>query len=348
MDSSTPRLLDSSTILAIDIGGTKLAIGVVRRDEFRATGRLAAVTKEPVPAPGTPDVVIARVIAIARELLAAEGGRLDAIGISIGGPLDHTTGTVVNFPHLPEWRMIPLCSEISDALGAPASLDNDANLGALAESRLGAGRGVADLVYLTISTGIGGGVIVGGRLLHGVGSGAGEVGHITVESNGPICPCGNRGCLEMMASGTAIARRARALAELDPAQGEALIRQAGGDTAAITSQHVVAAMIAGDPMATAIWESTAEFIAIGLGSIIHILAPSMIILGGGVAQTGELLLEPVRARLRNHVFYIPLDRIAVVSAALGHDSALLGAACLAAAGEESGGGGDDSLSKTGS
>jgi glucokinase len=335
VSSHRPSTLDSglSTILALDIGGTKLAVGVARRDEFQATGRLAAIAKEAVPAPGTPEVVIARVIEIARELLRADGGRLDAIGISIGGPLDHITGTVINFPHLPGWKMIPLCREISQALEAPAALDNDANLGALAESRLGAGRGVDDLVYLTISTGIGGGVILGGRLLHGVGSGAGEVGHITVESRGPLCPCGNRGCLEIMASGTSIARRARALAELDRSRGERLIDHAGGDIAAITSEHVVSAMIEGDPVAAQIWEETAGFIAIGLGSIIHILAPSMIILGGGVAQTGELLLEPVRRRLRDHVFYIPLDRISLVSAALGHDSALLGAACLAAAGE---------------
>jgi glucokinase len=327
----TPRLPtpSSPTILAIDIGGTKLAVGVARRDEFVRTGELAAIVKEPVPVPGDPERVIERVIAMAHELLEREGGELVGIGISIGGPLDHTAGTVINFPHLPGWKMIPLCRRLSDALGAPARLDNDANLGALAESHYGAGRGIDDLVYLTISTGIGGGVIVGGKLLHGVGSGAGEVGHITVDPRGPRCPCGNHGCLEIMASGTSIARRAREAVGRDPVAGESLVDRAGG-VDAITSKHVVAGVEQNDPLSTKIWEETAEYIAIGLGSIIHILAPTMIVLGGGVAQTGELLLAPVRAHLRDHVFYIPLERIAVVAAALGHDSALLGAAALAA------------------
>lgn len=319
----------TSNLLAIDIGGTKLAIGIARREEFLDTGEFAEILKQPTPPPGTPEVVIARVIELSRELLERHGGELASIGISIGGPLDHTTGTVINFPHLPGWKNIPLCQKISDALGAPARLDNDANLGALAESRLGAGRGVDNMVYLTISTGIGGGVIIDRQLLHGVGSGAGEVGHITVESNGPECLCGNSGCLEMMASGTAIARRARERIMAEPESGDALMRHAGGSAAAITSEHVVAAMIEGDRAATEIWEQTAEYIAIGLGSIIHILAPGMIVLGGGVSRAGDLLLDPVRARLRHHVSYIPLDSIAIVAAELGHDSALVGAGLLA-------------------
>jgi len=321
-----------SLLLAVDIGGTKLALGVADLERFRASGRLERIVKEPVPSPGTPEEVIARSIECARELLEEAGGGLSAIGISIGGPLDHESGTVINFPHLPGWRDILLRQILSSHLGAPALLDNDANLGALAEHRWGAGRGVKDMVYLTISTGIGGGVIVGGKLVHGVGSAAGEVGHVTVETGGPRCACGNPGCLEMMASGTAIARRAReAVEESRSANGRAarLLELASGDPRGITSEIVARAAREGDALATELWEETAEYIAIGLGSIIHVLAPRLIVLGGGVAQAGEQLLGPVRRRLREHVFYVPIDRIRVVAASLGHDSALLGAATLA-------------------
>jgi glucokinase len=319
----------SDLLLAIDIGGTKIALGTARRDLFAGTGRLARIIKEPVPQPGTPAIVIARILELARDLVDAEGGSIERIGISIGGPLDHTTGTVINFPHLPGWKNIPLCDAISRSLGAPALMDNDANLGALAEHRWGAGRGYDDMVYLTISTGIGGGVIVNGKLVHGVGSAAAEVGHITVQTGGPLCPCGNAGCLERMASGTNIARHARQMLEADPLRGRILRGLAGDDPSRITAELVHRAMQQGDDIAGEVWEQTAEYIAIGLASIIHVLAPPLIVLGGGVAQAGEGLLEPVRRRLKRHVFYVPLDRISVVAAELGHDSALLGAATLA-------------------
>ncbi|MEO5930998.1 MAG: ROK family protein, partial [Candidatus Kapaibacterium sp.] len=230
--------------------------------------------------------------------------------------------------HLPGWMEIPLAARMAAELGAPAVLDNDANLGALAEHRWG-GWGADDMVYLTISTGIGGGIIVGGKLLHGVGSAAGEVGHITVQTDGPRCPCGNRGCLEMMASGTSTARRARQALEASPGDGAILRRLAGDDLTAITSALVLRAANEGDRLAMEIWEGTAEYIAIGLGSIIHILAPRLVVLGGGVAQAGEYLLAPVRRKLREHGTYMPLDRIRIEGAKLGHDSALIGAATLA-------------------
>ncbi len=319
------------TILAVDIGGTKLALGVGDAAQFAATGKLGRVVKEPIPGSGAPEIVIARVLELAGQLArdSANGGPIGAIGISIGGPLDHRSGTVVNFPHLPGWRNIPLRALLSEGLEAPALLDNDANLGALAEHRFGAGRGMSSMVYLTISTGIGGGVIVDGRLVHGVGSGAGEVGHITVAPHGPRCACGNRGCLEMMASGTAIARRARESAVAEPLAADWLLTRAGAAARTITTEMVAEGVRLRDPFCGRLWEETAEYIAIGLGAIVHVLAPEVIVLGGGVAQTGELLLEPVRRRLRDHVFYVPLEMIAVRGAMLGHDSALLGAAALA-------------------
>ncbi len=315
-------------IVAIDIGGTKLAVGVAKREEFLHTGVLEGVEKMPVPEPKTPGAVLPHLLAMIARLV--NGRTVDAIGISIGGPLDHEQGVVLNFPHLPEWKNLPLRAMVSDALNAPVALDNDANLGALAEYRWGAGKGADPFVYLTISTGVGGGVIVGGQLVHGVGSGGGEVGHMTVQTGGPECPCGNKGCLERMASGTNIARRAKELVGAHPELAATLLELAGGNCEAITSHHVLEAYRQGDLLGTQVWEEAIEYLAIGLGSIIHVLAPERIVLGGGVSLAGDDLILPLRKRLRNHVFYIPLKKIDVRTAQLGHDSALLGAATLAA------------------
>lgn len=315
-------------LVALDIGGTKLAVGVAPRPEFARTGRPEAIAKMPVPEPKTPDDVIPHLLRSVRHM--AMGRPIAGVGISIGGPLDHEQGVVINFPHLPGWKNIPLRAVIERELGVPAALDNDANLGALAEYRWGGGQGCDPFVYLTISTGIGGGVIVGGKLIHGVASGGGEVGHITVQTGGPLCPCGNRGCLERMASGTNIALRGRALAAEDPVAGRHLLSLADGRPERITSETVLQGYRSGDPLSRRVWEEAAEYLAIGLGSIIHVLAPQRIVLGGGVAQAGEDLLGPVRRRLRDHVFYIPPDRIDLVAASLGHDSALIGAMIAAA------------------
>lgn len=319
--------MSEGMLVAIDIGGTKLAVGAARASEYAATGRIDRLRKIPVPGNGTPEAVLPVIYSMVEELTAENG--IGAIGISIGGPLDHRSGIVINFPHLPEWKSIPLRDMVATHLNAPAALDNDANLGALAEYRWGAGKGCDPFIYLTISTGIGGGVIVGGKLVHGMATGGGEVGHITVQTAGPFCPCGNRGCLERMASGTNIARRARERVAQEPEAGRELLRLAGGDPIGITSENVLQAYRNGDGLGTDIWEEAAEYLAIGLGSLIHVLSPERIVLGGGVAQAGEDLLRPVKARLRDHVFYIPVDEIDLCTASLGHDSALLGAATLA-------------------
>lgn len=317
-------------VASVDIGGTKLAVGIADPDQAAVDGRMIATIREPIPGRGDPAVVVERASELMVSMLDAARGAVIGVGISIGGPLDHRNGIVLNFPHLPDWHDIPLRQIMADRLGAPAFLDNDANLGALAEFRVGAGRGLRDMVYITISSGIGGGVIVNGNLLHGVGSGAGEIGHVTVQPDGPICPCGNRGCLEIMASGRSIARRGGEAVGRDNARGGELLARAGGLPERITSELVAACTADGDPLAVELWEETAEYLAIGLGSAIHLIAPQMIVLGGGVAAAGELLLAPLKRRLRNHVFYIPVDEVRLETAKLGQESPLLGAALLAA------------------
>ncbi len=316
-------------ILAIDIGGTKLAVGVAEYDEFAETGSLDAVIKEPIPKTGTPDVVVSRILELIPRLTSRASGEISTIGISIGGPLDHETGTVINFPHLPEWKDIALAGRFAKEFGVSACLDNDANLGAFAEHHWGAGKGHSSMVYLTLSTGIGGGVIIDNRLVHGVGTAAGEVGHMTVQTNGPLCPCGNRGCLERMASGANIARFARERLVAEPQSGNILRELCGNDPGRITAELVYNAVQQGDDIACSVWEEATEYIAIGLANIMHVLSPEIIVLGGGVSQAGEVLLQPIRQKVRAHGTYVPQERISIVTAALGHDSALLGAATMA-------------------
>lgn len=315
-----------SLLVGIDIGGTKIAAGVADRNSFLLNGEVAGIHKMPVPDPGTPDRVLPHLFRMIEELVGDQN--IDAIGISIGGPLDHREGRVLNFPHLPEWKDVPLRELVSGYFQVPAALDNDANLGALAEYRWGAGAGADPFVYLTLSTGIGGGVIVNGELVHGTGSGGGEVGHITVQTDGPLCPCGNRGCLERMASGTNIARHARELISLEEFGGSLLSELAGGTGGKITAAHVLEGYRRGDPLSVKVWGDAIRYLAIGLGSIIHVLAPERIVLGGGVSLAGDDLILPLREKLRDHVFYIPLEQIDLRTAELGHDSALLGSLLL--------------------
>ena len=314
--------------LGVDIGGTKLAVGV---EQGPIEGSTRKILKEPVPGEGRPEEVITRALEMAGELCGSE--RPTAVGVSIGGPLDHRSGVVVNFPHLPEWKDVPLANIIANELGLPVAIDNDANLGGLAEYRHACAHGLEErddpFVYMTLSTGIGGGVIVGGRLVHGVRTGAGELGHITVAPEGPLCACGNRGCLEQMASGTNIALRGRAMVREDRRGGAWLLEQAGGDVERVRAETVVAGYRAGDQMASTIWLDAVHALAIGLGSIVHVLAPRRVVLGGGLSLAGEALLDPLNEALKQHVFYVRLDQIEISTAALGHDSALIGALHLA-------------------
>ncbi len=311
-------------LLGVDIGGTKLAVALEVDGE-------RIMRKEPIPGEGYPSEVIDRVVTIARELTADSPA--EAVGISIGGPLDHAAGRILDFPHLPDWIDIPLAEILAERLELPVALDNDANLGALAEYRHAVSNNLADptlpFVYLTLSTGIGGGIIIDGGLLHGVRTGAGELGHITVAPNGPLCPCGNRGCLERMASGTHIGNRAREMVKESRTLGGWMIEREGGYIDAITAETVVAGYRAGDPLATEIWLDAVGALSIGLGSIIHVLAPGTIVLGGGLSLAGTALLDPLQEALKRHVFYVRLDMIEVATARLGHDSALLGALELA-------------------
>jgi glucokinase len=309
--------------LGLDIGGTKLAAGVVSRD-----GRVLASGRIPSRAAEGPGPMIARLIELGRSMVAEAGvpwARVGAVGLACGGPLDPEAGIIQSPPSLPGWDQVPLVALVSDALGRPAAVDNDATAGALAEWWYGAGQSgeVRDLVYLTISTGIGGGLVLDGRVYRGVAGNAAELGHLTVDHRGRQCGCGRRGCLEAYASGTNIAARAReALAASDEPSS---LR----DVAELTSRDVAEAAAARDPLATRIWNETTDILGSAIANILDVFNPELIVLGGGVTRAGAQLLDPVRElglRLAMH----PAARSGdVVLAGLGDDLGVVSAAAVA-------------------
>jgi glucokinase len=313
----------SEIIAGIDIGGTKIAVAVAYPD-----GRVIAKRTIPTDVEKGPHEILERTMSLVGELAREARGALTAIGVGCAGPLDVVRGLILSPPNLPGWDEFPLVELLKRRFGVPVVLENDANAAALGEQRFGAGRGFENLVYITISTGIGGGVIVDGRIVRGVGSGAGEVGHMTIIPDGPVCGCGGRGCLETLCSGTAIARRAsEALAE-----GAQSILSAYLSTGRerITAARVTEAARCGDRFAEEFWSETVGYLSLGVGNIIAILAPEAIILGGGVSMAGEQLLGPLRQRLKEQVRMAPVNDIHLLQAGLGSESGLYGAIALVA------------------
>lgn len=308
-------------IAAIDIGGTKIGIGLATPD-----GRLVAQDRFATHPERGPMVVIGQLIERLRLFAAEHQAELTAVGVGSVGPLDIEKGEIHEPPNFPGWQHVPIRAKLEQAFRVPVVVDNDANAAALAEYRFGAGRGATIMVYATISTGIGGGLVVNGALLHGLGGGAGEFGHATIRPDGPLCGCGNRGCLEALASGTAIVKRA--LEGRSDGRARAILDLAGS-AEALHAGHVAEAAEAGDPFASLIWAEAIEALAIGLGNVVTTLAPDKLILGGGVANAGDRLLEPLKAAMATRVRMVPVDRLELRIAEHLHAAGLMGAVALA-------------------
>jgi len=299
--------------LGIDVGGTKVALALGDR-----AGRVRARRRRPTESTGRPEEDVARITRDVEVLLHEEGVEtesLAAVGVSLPGPLDLERGMVVRPPNLPGWDEVPVRSWLTDALGAPVALENDANANALAEWRFGAGRGHEDVVYLTMSTGVGAGLILDGRLHRGMRNGAGEVGHTPVEWPGEPCSCGLRGCLEAYVGGAAWTRRLRAQAP----ETSRVIALAGGRDA-LTPEHVVQAAGEGDAFALSELERFNDYLARAIVSLAFTLAPSVIILGTIAVAAGEALcFAPLRKRVREHLWAYHADELEIVPAALGDE-----------------------------
>jgi glucokinase len=317
----------ANCVLAIDIGATRVRVAVI--DEGGAIlWREGLLT---LAADG-PAATLSRIAAAMNRALASpHGSQVTAIGIGAPGPLDPWTGVIYNPPNLPGWDALPLGRLLQDQFGLPVHLGNDANLAALGEHRYGAGRGASDMVYLTISTGVGGGIISGGKLLLGADGLAGEIGHTSVQARGPRCGCGNFGCLEVMAAGPAIARHgARALRR---GQSPGIAAGAGNHARAVTAEMVVGAALAGDRVARDIVQRAGFYIGVGTVNLLHTLNPRLVVIGGGVALgAGDLLLDAVRSTVAARAMP-PFKRdLRILPASLGDDAGLLGALVLALCG----------------
>ena len=300
-------------LLGHDIGGTKLAVVIADRN-----GNILRKVQRPTEAGRGPEAVVANLVDMSREamaLAALTSSDVAGIGVSCGGPLDTETGVVYAPPNLPGWDEVPLKAWLEQSLSLPAFIENDANASALAEWSFGAGRGFRHMVYMTMSTGIGGGIILDGKLYRGPNDTAGEVGHMTIVENGPACGCGKRGCLESLCSGPSIARRAREKAQAVP--GSLLVELAGDDPARITAETVMDAARKKDPTAREIVDDTARYMATGLGNIVNMLNPEIIVIGTILVKAGDLLLEPIRGYLRRETWPRVYDTVRVEPAGLG-------------------------------
>jgi glucokinase len=316
---------DERPVVALDIGGTKILAALV-------SARYEVLDRELGPTPaGSGPQEINRSLFLAVDRLLRKSRReakdIAAIGLAAAGIIDATRGLVAVSPNLPGWKDVPLRDLVSTRYGVYTALVNDASAAALGEYRLGAGRGLRNMVYLTISTGIGGGLIVNGQLYLGSSGSAGELGHMVIDVNGPEDTCGNFGCLESLASGRAIAMEA--IERIKRGQTSALSQAVGGKIESITARDVAAAARSGDSLAGEVVHQAAVYLGIGLTNIVNIFNPDTIVIGGGVAKMGELLLEPARQVVAERAFKLPASAVKIVPALLGDDAGVLGAALFA-------------------
>lgn len=315
----------NSTVFAgIDLGGTKILVLIAD-----ATGRVLGQARTPTQASQGPEAVIGRIAQTVRDAAADAGIELASIraaGVSAPGPIDAAKGVITDPPNLPDWHNVPLAKTLHERLGIPTLLENDANCQGVAEHQFGAGRGFHHLLFITVSTGIGGGVILNDELYVGASGAAGEVGHIGVSVDGPKCGAGHVGCLEAFASGTAIAARAR---EMIAAGGLIRTARLAEHDPPVSAKTVFLAGQQGEADATALIASAGRYLGIGLASLINVFNPQAIVIGGGLANMGETILGPAVETARTRSFAQSFTDVRIVEGELGERAAALGAIAVA-------------------
>ena len=312
-------------VLGIDLGGTKILTAVGDRK-----GTLLSRDHRGTPADGGPDAVIGAIeesVVRVLDQASLELKQLAGIGIGAPGPCNTMTGIVHRAPNLPGWRDVPIRDILADKFGKKTVLINDGSAAALAEQRFGAGRDARCFIYLTVSTGIGGGIVIDGKVFTGATGGAAEFGHMTIDDDGPPCNCGNRGCWEVLASGTALAQSARR--RIAEGRSTAILSNADGDLENVTARAVHQAARSGDALAGELILDIAHYLGTGLANLINLFNPDVIALGGGMMQMGDLLLDPARQIARRRAFPSAVEAVRIVSAALGRNNGVLGAAAHA-------------------
>lgn len=312
-------------VLAIDLGGTKIVTAIIsEKGEMLARKYCLTLADE------GPERVISRILSAGEHLFNVgdiSPSQLSGIGIAAAGAIDVEKGIITLSPNLPGWHNIPLRGIVEEKYKVDTFLINDASAAALGEHRFGAGRGTKNLIYITVSTGIGGGIIINGKLYFGSSGGAGEIGHMTIDVNGPRCNCGNTGCLETLASGTAIAKEA--IRRISRGEKSSLIKMVAGKIENITAEEVSLAAQDGDSLALEVIAKAASYLGTGMVNLVNIFNPEMIVIGGGVAKIGDLLFEPVRQAVKERAFPLLSQAVRIVPAELGDDAGLFGAAIFA-------------------
>jgi glucokinase len=304
------------TIIAVDIGGTHMRAASYAQEKLEPIKqkKIATLASEPGG--------FERLVHVIEDVWP-DGEPVDGIGIASPGPLDPHTGYLLAPPNNPEWHNFPLAPNLSKHFGVKAFLDNDANLAGLAEYRYGAGKGHHHVLYITVSTGIGAGVVSADVLLQGHHGLAAELGHCIVDPNGPMCSCGHNGHLEAYSSGPAIVKYL--IEELDSGKRSVLKRDEN-----LTAREIAEAAHQGDELAIQAYRRAGEYLGIGVASFLHAFDPSIVIFGGGVSQVGDLLFKPFKASLEKRVFHPRyLEGLIIATAALGDDAGLLGSLALA-------------------
>ncbi|MEA3328787.1 MAG: ROK family protein [Candidatus Omnitrophota bacterium] len=284
-------------IIGLDIGGTKTSCVIGTKK-----GRILGKSLFPTETQKGSSQTLKRIIKNIKELLRRLDitlAEVEGMGIGAPGPLDPIKGVILNTPNMPGWNNVCLKEIFSRKFNLPVILDNDANAAALGEKIFGAGKDIGDMFYFTVSTGIGGGLIIGGKVYHGASFDAAEVGHTVVLVDGPKCKCGKRGCLEALASGTAIARKAKEKVKFEPSS---LILKLAGNSSSITARIVSQAAEKGDELAKQIFQEAGRFLGIGVANVLNLINPQMVVIGGGVSLAGELLFKPMKESAKKEAF----------------------------------------------
>jgi glucokinase len=319
-----PKGLELLT-LGIDLGGSKILTAVVN-----SRGKMLASDESTTSATKGREAIIRSVLDLVHRVLKQASitiSEICAIGIGAAGISNPETGILFTSPNLPGLRDVSLKDIMQEKLGKRVFLINDANAAALGEFHFGAARGAHNFIYITLSTGIGGGIVIDGKVYTGAIGAAGEVGHMTIDDNGPICNCGNRGCWETLASGTALAREAKR--QIKEGVRTSILKYAEGDIEKVTAQVVHSAAKQGDSLAKELIARTSYYIGVGLVNLINIFNPELIVIGGGLSNIGDMLLEPAFNVAEERTYKKTFHAVRFASAELGRNSGVLGAAAFA-------------------
>ena len=309
-------------VIAVDFGGTKTIVAAVLPDSKIVSRRFYLTRAEE----GAREVIKRLVSAVSDSIVQvkSKGMAPAGIGIGVAGVLDITRGTVTTSPNLPGWRNVPIKEIMAARSGLNTFLINDASAAALGEYCFGAGQGRSNMLYITVSTGIGGGIIINGELYSGASGCAGEWGHMTLEPNGPQCHCGNFGCLEALAAGWAITREA--VTRMEKGESSSIAELVDGRADSITAEVVANAARKGDRLACEIVAKAANYLGIGLANLVNIFNPELIVIGGGLSKMGNMLLKPAKQVIKERAFRLPARTVRIVRARLGSNAGIIGVA----------------------